>query len=96
MKKYKKFFRFLKEVGVYKQYIKYTDFESAFHCRKNLSNFLSCAYRSEFILDAFSWVGTPQGYRFWEKINAWWSANYGELPADFKKILRKLDNSKKQ
>jgi hypothetical protein len=96
MKKYKKFFRFLKEVGVYKQYIKYTDFESAFHCRKNLSNFLSCADRSEFILDAFSWVGTPQGYRFWEKINAWWSVNNGELPADFKKTLRKLDNSKKQ
>lgn len=96
MKEYKKFFRFLKEVGVYKQYIKYTDFESTFHRRKNLSKFLSCACRRDFILDAFAWDGTPQGYGFWEKINEWWSVNYGELPADFKKTLIKLDNSKKQ
>ena len=96
MKEYKKFFRFLKEVGVYKQYIKYTDFESTFHRKKNLSEFLSSTYRGDFIYSAFAWDGTPQGYRFWEKINAWWNVNYGELPVNFKKTLRKLDNSKKQ
>lgn len=96
MKKYKKFFRFLKEIGVYSQFIKLTNFKSNFHRRKNLNEFLSSTPECYFIYNAFDWFGTLQGYRFWGKINVWWSTYDGKLPADFKKKLRKLDNSKKQ
>ena len=73
----KKFFRFLKEEGVYSEWV-YNIRKQHPICDKK---FWECTLKSMFsekykcaggISSAFCWAGTRQGYNFWLKLSIKW------------------------
>ena len=81
-KRMKKFFRLLKEVGAYNNYI-FNVTHSTYHGYKNTKEFFSCTCSDEFINRAFFWAGTEQGRAYWEYLhrecsNNWTWADYSQ------------------
>ena len=81
-KKMKKFFRLLKEVGAYNNYI-FNVTHSTYHGYKSAKEFFSVAWSDEFINRAFFWAGTKQGRAYWEYLhrqcsNKWSYANFSQ------------------
>lgn len=71
-KNLKKFFRLLKEVGAYNNYI-FNVTHSTYHEYKNAKEFFSAVCTDEFINRAFFWAGTIQGREYWEYLHRQWS-----------------------
>ena len=92
--KTKKFFRFLKELGLYRQFIQYTDKNYDFHHKKNFKEYCQVKPYGCVISDAFHWVGTPQGDPFWRRIAKCWQEDEGIITNSLRKRLKKLDMSK--
>lgn len=74
----KKFFRFLKENGIYAAYIKNVnnnvDGTSYFNyaCQHNFLSFFKECPISQWINFSMVWANTPQGHEFWDKLNNSW------------------------
>lgn len=67
-KNLKKFFRLLKEVGAYNNYI-FNLTHSTYHGYKSAKEFFSAVWTDEFINRAFFWAGTIQGRAYWEYLH---------------------------
>ena len=93
-KERKNFFRFLKELGLYRQFIKYTDKNVRFHHKNSFVEYCLVKYKNTVISDAFHWIGTPQGDPFWRKIAECWQNGDGVITDSLREELRKLDMSK--
>ena len=74
------FFNWLKELNVYEQYKHYRHLNNT-HKR-------SIFYRSSmlsptaYIVDAFAWDGTIQGFDFWDSLNNQWMKYFTNLDKD--------------
>jgi len=91
MKKHKEFFRFLKELGVYRKYRKYADYRNKFHRERSLKNFLNERNKEDYIQSAFDWLKTKEGHMFWYQIHIWWVCLDGMMPENYKEVLNKLN-----
>ena len=92
MKKYKEFFRFLKEIGVYGKYRKYADYRNKFHRECSLKNFLNERNKEDYIEAAFDWSSTKEGHMFWYKIHMWWTCLDGKIPENYKEAFKESLN----
>ena len=73
------FFNWLKKQGIYEQY-KHNRHEvnttpGSFYSRSTL-------YPNAYILNAFSWEVSPQGYDFWQALHVKWTQYYNRLLQD--------------
>lgn len=73
------FFNWLKKQGIYEQY-KYNRHET--NSTHGSYYFRNPLYPSSYIIDAFSWELTPQGYDFWQAINVKWGRYYEKVLRD--------------
>ena len=92
-KERKNFFRFLKELGVYKAFTKKIK-----HKKENPFTYLKHARKNEAISNAFAWLNSPEGFHFWSNINMLWACGNkikcgNEITAEILKEIHSLNKS---
>ena len=89
----KRLYRFLKELGLYRQFIAYTDKNINFHHKNSFAEYCKTGHIDTIISGAFLWIGTPQGDPFWRRISRCWQL--GGVITDFlREELKEIDLSK--
>lgn len=68
------FFRFLKELGIYGEYMK-CRIRSRISTTDNVFYF-NRTYPDRFVFEAFTWSETKQKHYFWERIDDYWNEFY--------------------
>lgn len=97
MNKYnqKRLKRFLKEIGVFKYFLKKVEKEKEFNGGKNINEFLDKVSVFDIFVHAFCWQKTIQGTSFWYIVSRQWTKSSGKITSDFLKELKennKLSN----
>jgi len=90
MNKYyqKRLKRFLKEIGLFKYFLKKVEEEKEFNKNKNINEFLEKDSPLDIFTHAFYWGGTIQGTIFWYIVSSHWNKTFGEITSDFLKYLK--------
>lgn len=73
------FFNWLKKQGIYEQY-KYNRHEA--NSTPDSYYFRTPLRPSSYLINAFSWEITPQGYDFWQAVHIKWERYYEKLQRD--------------
>lgn len=90
----KKLYRFLKELGVYRQFISSTDNNFPFHRYGTFKSYCENIRRRDAIQSSFLWAGTKQGKEFWLVIHRCWADNDGKITDRLIEALKSVDLSK--